>query len=61
MEAAWRGRGEIGEQGQAPGAGEEARDLASLGIGELQSPEQPELNHARLLPHGRSNNHHRAR
>src|SRR2546422_9774107 len=41
--------GQVGEQREAPGSGEEARDLASLGVGEVQGPEQPELDHARPL------------
>src|SRR4029077_16116853 len=43
------GGGEVGEQRQAPRSGEEAFDLAPLGIGEVQSPEQPALDHTRPL------------
>ena len=49
VEAARGGGGEIGEQREAPRSGEEALDLATLGVGEVQSPEQPELDHARPL------------
>src|SRR2546426_12719353 len=59
MESPWRRCGEIGEQGETPGSGEEARDLASLGVGEVQSPEQPELDHARPLRRWRRRNRHR--
>src|SRR5438876_9126892 len=61
LEAPWGGSGEIGEQRQAPGTREQALDLASLGVGEVQRPEQPELDHARPLRRWRSSNCHRDR
>ena len=61
MEAPGGGSGEIGEQCEAPGTREQALDLACLGVGEVQRPEQPELDHARPLRRGRSDKHHHDR
>jgi hypothetical protein len=46
VEAPGCGRGEVGEQREAPRSGEEALDPAPVG-GEVERPEQPELDHAR--------------
>ena len=59
VEAPRQGRGQIGEQREASGPREQALDFASLGVGEVQSPEQPELDHARPLRRWRSRARHR--
>ncbi len=61
VEPAGGGGSEIGEQCEAPGTRQQALDLASLGVGEVQSPEQPELDHARPLRRWRSSQCHRDR
>ena len=49
VEAPRSGGGEVGKQGEAPRSGEKALHLASRSVDQMQSPEQPELNHARSL------------
>ncbi len=61
VEALGCGGGEVSEQREAPRAGEEALDLAPLGVGQVESPEQPELDHARPLRRWQSRNRHRHR
>jgi len=61
VEAPGRGGGEVGEQREAPRSGEKALHLASRGVDQMQSPEQPELDHARPLRRSRAHCRHRER
>ena len=49
VESSGSGGGEIGEQRESARSSEQTLDLVSCGIGQMQSPEHPELDHANLL------------
>jgi len=49
VESSGSGGREVGEQRETARSSEQPLDLVSRGIGQLQSPEHPELDHATLL------------
>ena len=49
VESSGTGRGEVGEQRETARSSEQTLDLVSRCIGEMQSPEHPELDHTTLL------------
>src|SRR3989442_1742045 len=49
VESSGSGGGEVGEQRQTARSSEQTLDLVSRCIGEMQSPEHPELDHTTLL------------
>ena len=49
VESSGSGGDEIGEQRESARSSEQTLDLVSRGIGQMQSPEHPELDHANLL------------